>query len=61
VDDFTIDAALGSWGTNNSQTVVYTGDHGGKWVEYPDGWPSTYTNGKPGYQPKQEAYSQGWN
>jgi hypothetical protein len=53
VDDFTKDAPLGSWGTNNSQTVVYTGDHGGKWVEYPDGWPSTYTNGQPGYQPKQ--------
>ena len=33
--------------------MVYTGDHGGKWVEYPDGWPSTYTDGKPGYQPAQ--------
>ncbi len=51
VDDFTVSAPLGSWGTSNSQKVVYTGDHGGKWVEYPDGWPSTYTNGKPGYQP----------
>lgn len=51
VDDFTVNAPLGSWGTQDPQQVVYTGDHGGKWVEYPDGWPSTYTNGKPGYQP----------
>jgi hypothetical protein len=52
-DDFTIDAPLGSWGTSNSNAVVYTGDHGGKWIEYPDGWPSTYSAGKPGYQPAQ--------
>jgi len=32
---------------------MYTGDHGGTWYEYPDGWPSTYTNGAPGYQPAQ--------
>jgi len=53
VDDFTIPAAVGSWGTNDASRVVYTGDHGGKWVEYPDGWPSTYTSGSPGYQPAQ--------
>jgi hypothetical protein len=52
-DDFTKDAALGTWGTSDSQKVVYTGDHGGNWVEYPDGWSSTYTNGKAGYQPAQ--------
>ena len=51
VDDFTVNAPLGSWGTKNPDKVVYTGDHGGKWVEYPDGWASTYTNGKPGYRP----------
>jgi hypothetical protein len=53
VDDFNKDAPLGSWGTADSQKVVYIGDHGGKWVEYPDGWSSTYTNGSPGYQPAQ--------
>ena len=51
VDDFTVNAPLGSWGTKKSHNVVYTGDHGGKWVEYPDGWASTYTDGQPGYQP----------
>jgi hypothetical protein len=51
VDDFTLDAPLGSWGTTDSERVVYTGDHGGKWNVYPDGWSSTYTNGQPGYQP----------
>jgi hypothetical protein len=53
VDDFTINAPLGSWGTSDPSAVVYTGDHGGNWVEYPDGWSSTYTNGSPGYQPGQ--------
>ena len=37
-DDFTVPAATGSWGTNNASRVVYTGDHGGRWTEYPDGW-----------------------
>jgi hypothetical protein len=53
VDDFTVNAPLGSWGTSDPSAVVYTGDHGGKWLEYPDGWSSTYTNGSPGYQPSQ--------
>jgi hypothetical protein len=53
VDDFTKDAPLGSWGTSDSQKVVYTGDHGGKWQEYPDGWSSTYTGGTSGYEPAQ--------
>ena len=52
-DGLTVPAKTGSWGTASSQTVVYTGDNGGKWVEYPDGWPSTYTDGNPGYQPAQ--------
>lgn len=38
-DDFTVDAPLGSWRTSSPRTVVYTGDHGLKWVAYPDGWP----------------------
>lgn len=53
LDDFTIPAPLGSWATTDPARIVYTGDHGGKWVEYPDGWPSTYTSGSPGYQPAQ--------
>jgi hypothetical protein len=52
-DDFTVDAALGSWATSSASQVVYTGDHGGQWFEYPDGWPSTYTSGQPGYWPSQ--------
>ena len=53
VDDFTVNAPMGSWGTSSASQVVYTGDHGGQWVEYPDGWSATYTNGAPGYQPAQ--------
>lgn len=37
-DDFTTDAPLGSWRTSSPTRVVYTGDHGLKWDEYPDGW-----------------------
>ncbi len=53
VEDFTKDAPIGSWATTDGNKVVYTGDHGGKWVTYGDGWKSTYTNGRPGYQPGQ--------
>ena len=55
LDDFTVDAPMGSWNdpTGTGNAVVYTGDHGCKWTEYPDGWPSTYTNGQPGYEPSQ--------
>jgi hypothetical protein len=52
-DDFSVNSAVGSWGTSNPAQVVYTADHGGRWTEYPDGWPSTYTNGAPGYEPSQ--------
>jgi hypothetical protein len=38
-DNFTKNAPLGSWATKSPGKVVYTGDHGGKWVVYPDGWP----------------------
>jgi hypothetical protein len=47
-DDFTKDATLGSWSYNdndyNSDRVVYTGDYGGQWKTYPDGWPDTNRN-----------------
>jgi hypothetical protein len=53
VDDFTVNAPLGSWATTQGDAIVYTGDHNGKWTVYPDGWSSTYSNGQPGYQPGQ--------
>lgn len=51
MDTFTKDAPLGSFASTNMNATVYTGDHGMGWTEYPDGWPSTYTNGRIGYQP----------
>jgi hypothetical protein len=53
LDDFTVNAPTGSWGTQDGSAVVYSGDHGCRWTEYPDGWSSTYTNGQPGYEPSQ--------
>jgi len=50
-EDFTKDAATGTWGTADASKIVYTG--GCPWREYPDGWPSTYTNGGVGYMPSQ--------
>jgi hypothetical protein len=50
-DDFNKPAALGSFGTSNSTAIVYTGDQGLQWTEYPDGWPSTYSGSNEGYQP----------
>jgi len=50
-DDFTIPAATGSWGTSNADNVVYTGDHGGRWTEYPDGWKPSEADGP--YGPSQ--------
>ena len=50
-DDFTVNAALGSFGTSSARRIVYTGDHGGKWTTYPDGWgcyPYTHC-----YEPRQ--------
>lgn len=52
-EGFTIPAPVGSFASNDAGKVVYTGDGGLKWTTYPDGWPSTNTNGKPGYQPGQ--------
>ena len=53
VDDFTTPATLGSWGTQDPSAIVYRGDHGCNWTEYPDGWASTNTRGGPGYEPSQ--------
>lgn len=52
-EGFTIPAPVGSFATQDSGKIVYTGDGGLKWMTYPDGWPATNTNGKPGYQPGQ--------
>lgn len=50
-EDFTTNAATGSWGTSDAGKVVYKS--GCSWTEYPDGWAATYTNGQPGYEPSQ--------
>ncbi|MBV9803335.1 MAG: hypothetical protein JO130_09105, partial [Solirubrobacterales bacterium] len=52
LDTFTKAAPLGSFASSNPDRVVYRGDHGMAWTEYPDGWPSTYSAGRAeGYQP----------
>jgi hypothetical protein len=52
MDTFTKSAPLGSFATSSPNRIVYTGDHGMGWTEYPDGWPSTYSaKGAEGYQP----------
>lgn len=48
-DSFTKAASLGTFGTQNGDTPVYTGDHSGAWTSYPDGWGST--NSSCGYNP----------
>ncbi|MGH7234355.1 MAG: hypothetical protein ACREF7_02825, partial [Candidatus Saccharimonadales bacterium] len=50
-ENFTKAAALGSWGTSSASKIVYS--DGCNWTEYPDGWPSTFTGGAPGYEPSQ--------
>lgn len=57
-DTFTKDAPPGSFAQSstgvpdaNSLPVVYSGDHGMGWTEYPDGWSSTHSNGLEGYLP----------
>jgi hypothetical protein len=49
--DFTVNAATGSWGTSDPHKVVYTDSTGAQWTDYPDGWPSTNSGSKEGYQP----------
>lgn len=51
MDTFTKDAPVGSFANTTDGQIVYTGDHGMGWTEYPDGWSSTYTGGAIGYQP----------
>ena len=52
LDTFTKAAPLGSFAAKSPNQVVYRGDHGLAWTEYPDGWPSTYSaGGAEGYQP----------
>jgi hypothetical protein len=50
-DTFTKDAPLGSFASNDYNQVVYTGDHGMGWTEYPDGWKSTNSGTFEGYEP----------
>jgi hypothetical protein len=56
MDTFTTDAPVGSFAQSssgypdaNSLPVIYTGDHGMGWTQYPDEWSSTYT--QPPYSP----------
>jgi hypothetical protein len=52
VDTFTKAAPVGSFASKSPDQIVYRGDHGMAWTEYPDGWPSTYSAGNAeGYQP----------
>jgi hypothetical protein len=51
LDTFTKRAPLGSFATSSANRIVYRGDHGMGWTEYPDGWPSTYSGRAEGYQP----------
>jgi hypothetical protein len=50
-DTFTKAAALGSFAQGSNNQIVYTGDHGMSWTGYGDGWSSSYSGGKEGYQP----------
>ena len=51
MDTFTKPAPLGSFAQSSNNQIVYVGDHGMSWTGYGDGWTSTYTGGKEGYQP----------
>ncbi len=51
MDTFTKAAPLGSFAQSTNNQIVYTGDHGMSWTGYGDGWTSTYSGGKEGYQP----------
>ena len=51
MDTFTKAAPLGSFAQSSNNQIVYVGDHGMSWTGYGDGWTSTYTGGKEGYQP----------
>ncbi len=51
MDTFTKAAPLGSFAQSSNNQIVYTGDHGMSWTGYGDGWSSTYSGGKEGYQP----------
>ena len=42
-DDFTKDAAPGSWGSDcDAEKIVYTGEQGQQWKAYPKCWVDTY-------------------
>jgi hypothetical protein len=51
VDTFAKSGPLGSFASSNPDRIVYMGDHGMAWTEYPDDWPSTYSGSAEGYQP----------
>lgn len=51
VDNFTKDAPVGSFAESEPSQVVYTGDSGMGWTEYPDGWGTPQTGTTEAYQP----------
>lgn len=51
VDTFEKSAPPGSFASSSPDRIVYRGDHGMGWTEYPDNWPSTYSGIAEGYQP----------
>jgi hypothetical protein len=51
MDTFTRAAPPGAFAQSSNNQIVYTGDHGMSWTGYGDGWTSTYSGGKEGYQP----------
>jgi hypothetical protein len=51
MDTFTKAAPLGSFAQSSNNQIVYVGDHAMSWTGYGDGWTSTYTGGKEGYEP----------
>lgn len=50
-DTFGKSAPLGSFASSSPDRIVYKGDHGMGWTEYPDGWPSTHSARAQGYEP----------
>ncbi|MGH2884050.1 MAG: hypothetical protein ACRDPA_15385, partial [Solirubrobacteraceae bacterium] len=50
-DTFTKLAPMNSFASTDRSQIVYTGDHGMGWSEYPDGWSSTWSGGAEGYHP----------
>jgi len=58
-DTFTKSAGPTSMASTDPNQVIYTGDHGMGWTEYPDGWPSTNSGTAEGYNPESTQWVHG--